>query len=368
MIGALYSGVLAEAVEPTRETCPTGNCTWPISPSMAICGSCVNTSWVSSSCVGLDCTYTFASGSSTTLYNFEGYGKQSNNGSQAVAGFQVVPGRGAIFNASRQDRLYIMNIDLIGAPYWSFADRNPPISSRECALWLCINAYKTTVDTSVQTTSIVASHDRLDASWLTMKTSALPADGGTWYEYPMMPKDLNAGTTGFTSRLWAYMALQQYMYTAINGTVYWSQSQHFSNDLIRGIWNGTTDIDRWIDNVATSMSNVVRTTNKSCRPEYSGTALALTVQVRWLWLILPASLVVLSIVYLASVMIRTSRSSVQSWKGSPLTLLLFDVDSATRMAAHGQIHKRAGIKEAIGDRKIVMLTEGQTGMRTFQAL
>lgn len=364
MIAALYNGVLAEAVEPSRPSCPSGNCTWPITPSMAVCGKCVDSTWVLQNCTDFDCIWTSPAGSVTTLYNFQSYGNGSNDG----PGFQVVPSRGATFNTSLQDRLYVMNIDILGAPYWSFADSNPPFSGYECALWLCVNAYEVKINSTMQNVSVVASHARLNASWLNMKTSVLPFDGGTWYQYPSLGVELNAHNITFTVRLWAYMALQQYMYATMNGTVYWSTSQHFSNDLIRGIWNGTEDIDSWISNLATSMSNVVRSTNSSSRAEYSGTALALTVKVQWAWLTLPALLVFLSIGCLSATIIRTKQSTVNAWKGSPLTLLLCTLDADIKKDGNWQLRKRNGLENALGHRKVRLSEDSDTGILRLHGL
>lgn len=44
------------------------------------------------------------------------------------------------------------------------------------------------------------------------------------------------------------------------------------------------------------------------------------------WLIHPAALVLARLLYLLVVMFQTAASSVHNWKGSPWTLLLFELD------------------------------------------
>ena len=46
---------------------------------------------------------------------------------------------------------------------------------------------------------------------------------------------------------------------------------------------------------------------------------------------MPASLVLISIVLLVIIMTRTARSDIGSWKGSPLAMLLFEVDDELKL-------------------------------------
>ena len=66
------------------------------------------------------------------------------------------------------------------------------------------------------------------------------------------------------------------------------------------------------------------------------------------------------------VMVRTAHSSTASWKGSPLTLVLFELDGDIVDAAYGVVHKRDGISKAIGDKR-VKLVDGPGGIKKLQA-
>jgi hypothetical protein len=215
---------------------------------------------------------------------------------------------------------------------------------------------------------VVKTYSTIDARFSNLNVSGLAFNGGTYYDFPPLPAEIGSNNhTRYTVDLWAHLALQQYIYRAMQGTVYWSASQPFSNDLVRGIWNGTSDPDVWINNVATSLTNVVRSTNASSRPQYDGTVLGLAVQVRWEWLAFPAALVLMSIVFLVMVMIRTAHSPIQSWKGSPLTLLLFDIDDDTRKLAYDKVNIHHGVRRAMGKTR-VKLVEEKGGIRKFHAL
>jgi hypothetical protein len=95
-------------------------------------------------------------------------------------------------------------------------------------------------------------------------------------------------------------------------------------------WNSTTFQDGWIERFTTTLTNHVRTAAPASKVLYDGTACQLGIIVRWWWLALPVAMVAMSMLLLILVIIQTARSEVKSWKASPLTLLLFDVDGAIR--------------------------------------
>ena len=121
-----------------------------------------------------------------------------------------------------------------------------------------------------------------------------------------------------------------------------------------------------LDLVATSLTNVVRNANQTARDEYNGTGYQLGVSVRWAWIALPAALVFLSVTFLATVMVRTALSPVAPWKGSPLTLLLFDIDHEAKAASFGQAGEYRGLQQAVGNMK-VRLQEDPGRTWTFKA-
>jgi hypothetical protein len=139
-----------------------------------------------------------------------------------------------------------------------------------------------------------------------------------------------------------------------------------SSDLVYGAWNGSTNASAWISNLATSMTNVMRSTDTVSRDQYNGSQYELTVTVRWEWLTFPAALVVASLVYLLIIMFQTAASPVYSWKGSPLTMFLFELDRDISQEAHGQVEIQGGLMKTIGDTKVRMLRE-DGGIRELHA-
>lgn len=76
---------------------------------------------------------------------------------------------------------------------------------------------------------------------------------------------------------------------------------------------------------------------------------------RWEWIVLPAALVLSSLIFLVTVIVRTANSPVQSWKGSPLTLLLFDLDVAIREVAFARLDQRGGVEEAVAGQTVRLI-------------
>jgi hypothetical protein len=105
---AIYNGILASNMSYIPVPCATGNCTWPVIPSLGICGSCTSLNWTMSGDCGADpdtsssndslCNYTLPDGQSLKI----GYEDPINL-------FQVMRTEGTIYNASSTTIPYILN-------------------------------------------------------------------------------------------------------------------------------------------------------------------------------------------------------------------------------------------------------------------
>ena len=146
-----------------------------------------------------------------------------------------------------------------------------------------------------------------------------------------------------------------------NGSMlYYPVDQIPSSGYMEGIWDTSADLDGWIHNLASSMINVIRTYNQSPDDLYKGTGYQLGIEVNWPWIALPAVLVVSSLVTLVITILRTARSPVEAWKGSPLVLLLMNVDENIRWRASGDMDRHNGITR-------VVLRTDQSGNWKFKA-
>ena len=148
MKAAISSGVLTNNIQPVTALCPTGNCTWPLTPTLAICGGCVNSRYRTncfhsgSGCYARSQTcsagyydYTMPSGLVVRLFDF------SLNLRNPGIGFQVLQSKGSFYKSEDPLRLYISNFDVSGAPFEANSFALWPNTSTvpsECALWMCV--------------------------------------------------------------------------------------------------------------------------------------------------------------------------------------------------------------------------------------
>jgi hypothetical protein len=370
MLSGIYSGMLGSSVRPIQATCPTANCTWPITPSVGVCGACAESTFGSVGCnsTSRSCNYTLPSGQSTQLFNFVEETVAYGGG----AGFQVIPSmQGSIFSREQGNRAYIMNLELFGLPF-GFSIHNSVnaplprglnLTNTECALWVCVQAYNTTVSSNIQHDEIVDVFETVNGTEFRYNYQQRAQ-----FQMPAVPTSLDpANQTNFTVAYQAGRTLDTFFFNNIKGNVSIGPVAYTpSSDLVYGAWNGSTNASAWISSIATSMTNVMRSTDTMSRDQYNGSQYELTVTVRWEWLVFPAALVAASLVYLLVIMFQTAASPVYSWKGSPLTMLLFELDRDISQKAHGQVEKQGGLLKKIGSTKVRMSRE-DGGIRKLHA-
>ena len=359
MKAAIYNGMLTEGVQPATSPCPTGNCTWPLTPTLAVCGGCIKSKYqtncfhsvtLSEPC----CIYTMPSGSVATLCNMEAAGEGT--------GFQVMQSKGSFYESQDPSRVYISNFDIFGAPFgtrtldlWS----NISTISSECALWMCVQALNTTTSSTRQTQLSIQDF----ASVINSTQFDDGSDGSDNITFMALPPSMSPRTQAtYNLSEFAILYLQGYLSQMINGTVILNEvSSSPSSDMTQAIWNASSDLDSWIKNLALSMTNVIRTDNSQPDNMYNGVAFQLGYEVRWEWIILPATLVLTSTLILIVIIIQTSRSPVSAWKGSPLILLFMNLDMNNRNQAVARMDTFEGLQDLVGKRRVLMETDTAGG-------
>ncbi|KIV83869.1 hypothetical protein PV11_05858 [Exophiala sideris] len=317
---AVYNGMMTENIAPITANCPTGNCTWPATPSLAVCGECSESSY-KRSCNETNCMYTAPSGSVAVFYNTTGNVDEGT-------GFQVIPGKGAKYNSSLYDKLYVANFDVMGAPYDSYSGEfdQDNITSQECAMWMCIHQLYVDTTDGHQTQHILQTFD-------TMNSTQLGGSGEDNHTFPTLPANMSASPDKevYNISLLATDALQSFLGPLFEGSVYLNlESNTPTSDAVQAVWNGTDDMNAWMQNLALSMNNVIRSKTPMSRGAYDGSTTDLGVRIRWPWIALPIGMVAGSLILLIAVIVETARSPVEAWKGSPLAYLVFGVDQETR--------------------------------------
>ncbi len=356
---AAYNGMLNPTTESLSTPCKTGNCSWPITPSLAICGGCVNTTYKlkcsSDSSPGVvgRCTYQMPSGKSIHLQK-----TGDKTPTEISTDFSVIPSSGFHYNANDTDKFYLANFEAVGAP----ANMNlttlkqDSVVSSECALWICVQSFESLQRNSNQTSTNREGFSKIQPD---SRQNSICQMGDSSYNmiFEPLPPSMNppAGIN-FTFNSIAACGFTYYFPSLFNGSV--NRLRDIpgpSSDAIQALWNASADLDHWIKNVAASVTNVIRTTEPAHSPQFDGTGFQLGYDVRWAWLSLPALLVGASLVILVTIMIKTWSTPVHAWKGSPLALLFLNVDDDLRVGAFRQMGRHGGLEKGVGKKHAVLL-------------
>ncbi|XDG08370.1 hypothetical protein ABKA04_007985 [Annulohypoxylon sp. FPYF3050] len=289
---AIYDGIIAQTVVPVPASCPTMDCTWPPFPTLAVCGSCVE-SYVKNLCNShRGCTSIMPSG--TSIFH--------HGSADAGFKFEVAPSKGSMNAFASKSQPYISIFDVLSASR-NFTETK--VQAHECALWFCLKSFNVTVTNGVQNTNMISSWSRTDFS----AENSARSDELTFvdiqpdiYVQPKARYSVPADST---------RALKTFIDLTIAGNASGpADAMAYSSD--------------WIE--ATGTLSRASGTNKTF--EYTGIAHVTSTHVRvnWYWVIYPLTLMVLAFCYLAQTVWRTARDQVCAWKGDSLPMLFCHVE------------------------------------------
>ena len=279
---------------------------------------------------------------------------------------------GAIYRQN-DSSLYISNFEVVGdvansSGWASVSWPNSSTVASECALWMCVQAFEMSMVNANQTQAVQAVMQEF--SQFQNKTAVDMIDDGTPlyepYTFQDIPGTMNPRPEGNYTVGWeAYYAFQNYLGTMFNGSILlFPNSMVPSSDVVEAIWSSAGDLDKWIKTVATSLTNAIRADKTNGKQNaalaaiedafYNGQAYQLGYEVRWPWIILPVAVVMCSLIILVATMIKTAKSPVRAWKGSPLAILFMDVDNQIKETAVGQLDVYNGLSNSVGRMKVIM--------------
>lgn len=271
-------------------------------------------------------------------------------------GFQVFQSEGFHFPSNDSNTLYLANWEAVGAPANSIGGtpwQNQTTVASECALWMCVQSFDSFYYTNTyeQTEVVKDSFSKIDTA--TRLADTLVNN----ISFLALPEEMNPLPNQTFSILgFALLSLTEYFATIFEGNITLNQAeQNPSSDPMQAIWAASADLDKWMKTVAASMTNVIRVSYPAEKNDmYNGIGYRVGYDVQWIWLSLPALLVASSVLILVAIMIKTARSPVQAWKGSPLAVLFMNVDRGIRHAALGQLDRHEGIERRIGKTRVTL--------------
>ncbi|KAI1153152.1 hypothetical protein F4825DRAFT_461315 [Nemania diffusa] len=287
---AVYDGIITtDAISTAPVYCETANCTWPIFPSLAVCGACTESTFSTSCDLEKGCNYSMPSGTSifsSTSIPFEYH-------------FTVTPSNGSS-TLDTSSKAIVSIFDIMSSA------KTPPdniVRAHQCGLWFCLQSYNVTVTNGIVDRSVIVEWSKSEA----VPKSSANSDEYVFVDIPpqmnakeharySVPSDSLKTLRAFIDKLTLGNASQ------VAGVV------SYDSDWVQAIEAATGDLSGWISRLALSLTNDIWLTG-TVRPngnvEYGGTAyiMAPHIEVNWFWVAYPVSLMIFAFLYLMQTML-----------------------------------------------------------------
>lgn len=370
--------------------CSTGNCTWPVFTSAAVCSSCedVSSHMVRRQFHGRNGTNV---PSFTNFYegeyvkfelpyaNIRNYIGLLDEDQKYIPVYMTA---NTTVNATRtvmfkDMETLLMAFTVMKAPEaWldhrmKWEDATP--IAQECALYLCANAYESRSENSVVTERILGSWVRKSAGSYVAKPDPMQSDpnapeawvkslGNTLYDAKVNRTDLqllipleesehlpeHVRREFNVSHAFIYSAMHFLLDYTKQGVQIWNNPGSRPMDppdetwtmmgapwwntgqpaVLDALWN-STNLTMTFENVARSLTNQIRNSSPD-RHHGELEQWAIHVRVDWAYLAYPLSMLVAGILYVVLTVVESSRLRMPVWKESALPTLLHGFDDETQ--------------------------------------
>lgn len=373
MKAAVFNGIFSpQTVQDLRPACDTGNCTFPLFDSLAMCSKCLN---VTNNVVNNTPQPATISGVQNISYTIPGGAQIKFSAIFEEGGLAdgpstisttVLPANMSKDMLGLQDPLLMLAVlqfpnvkqQIHDGNYWS----SLPVT-QECALYFCVNTYNLTVQNSVVNTTVISSWTS-DTGTPTVG-GALQPNGmeGTQDAILQRPPTAQGGNDTYQIPAGTLATLKSWLNVTLQGTYNTSFSifngTAWPSDALQAL-DGTTDWGGLIANISTAMTSYIRDPVESDSATDVVNGVSHTVEtfihVKWGWLGLPVGLVGMSIVFLVATMVKNERTKAMAWKSSSLALLFHGLEGVGRGAGEG-----LGQMKDVAKRTRVVLTRGDDG-------
>ncbi|KAI1425757.1 hypothetical protein F5Y12DRAFT_784381 [Xylaria sp. FL1777] len=267
-------------------SCETANCSWPIFPSLAVCGACTESLFSTSCDSQKGCSYSMPSG--TSIYD--------QGSAPFEYRFTVAPSNGSSTFPSMNFKAIISIFDIMSSEK---TPQDSMVQAYQCGLWFCLKSYNVTVANGVVDRSVTV-------EW--SKSEFAPKSSAHYDEYVFLdiPPEMNAKQhTRYSVPSDSLKTLRAFMDKLMLGNA--SQAAGvvtYDTDWIQAIEAATKfDLSSWISRLALSLTKDIQltgTVQPSGNFEYSGTAYTMAphVEVNWYWVVYPVSLMIFAFAYL----------------------------------------------------------------------
>ncbi|KFX93220.1 hypothetical protein O988_06926 [Pseudogymnoascus sp. VKM F-3808] len=394
MESLITSGLANANTNTTRPgaNCPTGICTWPVTPTIGVCNECLRPAFTATTAI-------WNSTCNSTTYSLPplpGLGPSGRNSSMTLLtcdnfrqtrwkleSVRLLPGTPNVVRNTT-----FVNFYSFGTPtattYKSQTKSQAQFFAYECSLFYCVKGYSASSSlgrTTQQSELIIADKSHTEAD-----NDSLPAGNeGSFSIFDEVPPELNAGPKSiFKVGVGTQGLMGWKLETLLNGTtgldLYASNSQpvltfpaltNIASLLYDASSSSLTNLTTLIEAVSESMTTFIRTSPNSQKPlqpeEQSRFAPTVGIStpivgVRWGWLLYPLSLLLGGLIFLGLTMCATHRRIVQPWKGRRLPLLLANLDESVRAQIQGGLVNRTGLDDRIGAIRVRLEFSDESGI------
>ncbi|PSN60371.1 hypothetical protein BS50DRAFT_208422 [Corynespora cassiicola Philippines] len=285
------SGLVGMSAPVFAEVCPTGNCTWPSTYTLAMCSGCK------------------AVTGNVTLY-LHPYGNQTLEFPDPYSRSPIIEFDGDLYNDSsiytKHGRLYAGGVAV---------RRNHGLGVVDtlCGLWFCMKEYNVSIHNGKRNEAVAVIKERVTILKDGLRKYAKLADLSS----PLGDKT----TKGFV----VYLSEANGLFERFAHAVRVLNSGFY---ITTDMWKTHDGLERWFDNVAESLTYTNRkhlNTSQHIQAQYRGTSSTTEayIDVRWVWIIYPTILVVAAYIHLAATMWQNENTI--AWKSNPLVPLLMSL-------------------------------------------
>jgi hypothetical protein len=365
-------------------TCPSSNCTWPPYETLAVCSNCADVSnMVDSSYACLNTTIDWSAASvDGTKVSYPngtvcGYFLNATSSSPTLLSGYILPLNGSITSS---EALIVRAIPLTDfdtkKPYYgsgsikfkdasfpildaliatakdgpqSIYDKEPPVVL-ECMLTWCVRTLKSSYDSGIYHEEILSTYIEPALPTDHWPWEAYETEYGTWMTYyqqitlnPPHPRPHGSDATIINESYQVSNQTQANImyffddffpsfYTAANisapPTLRFQNYQ--DNSSVRKLsfnpWQYPNNITRHMERMASAMTNTIRSSASNEMIEGKAYQREPYVTIQWGWLAFPIVLLILTLVFLISTIIRTSGDGATGiWKTSAMPTLIYSL-------------------------------------------
>lgn len=348
---AVYSGILAAQARPLEPQCHTANCTWPVFPTLAVCGQCIPAE------VREHCRH----GTESCTYDISPRTNISVAGGADADFFALNPLQYDLQNRTGSRQALICDFEIMIANKRADVAR---ATGAHCTLWFCLQTFNVTVFDGRPSQALVS-------VWNETQFEAATSAHSDEHVFVNMPTLMNLPERSrYSISARALRALRSFMDSLVGG--YFERSPglaSYSSDWIEAMWQASSDLSSWIDKITLIMTNEVREHGIVRDPngmDYKGSAskLADYVHVQWYWVIYPGVFFLISLYYLLSTIIASARDGVIAWKRDSLPMVFSHVDSRILALGPEEMNLPKGLDD-LGNIQVALTRNGQ-GYWTFE--